>query len=207
MNESKDGLTRYRTALVEYIREQARPVDKFSHQPRLYRLATELSGGQVFDDDVIFAAAWVHDLGVFIGHRPENPAELATWDHVAYVFREGPQVLRRVGFPEEKIARVLEVVRTHLPGTEPTCVEGVLLRDADILEQLGAVGILRTVSKVGRDTRYRTFGDALGTLQENLERLPVKLKLERSREMARDRIEVLRQFLAAAGKETGPIDW
>ena len=60
----------FRTALVEYIRQEAQPVDKFSHQPRLYHLATQIGAGLEYDDDVLFAAAWLHDLGVFYGHRP-----------------------------------------------------------------------------------------------------------------------------------------
>src|SRR5271169_3119145 len=142
----------YREAIADYIRINANPPDKFSHQPRLYRLARMLADNASFDDDVVFAAAWLHDLGVFIGHRPDDPARLAAWDHVAYVFEKGPMLLKQFGFPEEKIPTVLEVIRTHLPSAEPTIFEGVLLRDADLLEQLGAVAILRTVSKVGRDT-------------------------------------------------------
>src|SRR5580765_6910980 len=131
----------YRQALIEYIREQAQPPEKFSHQPRLYRLATELAGEERYDDDVLFAAAWLHDLGVFIGHRPEDPAALAKWDNVVYAVQKAPQVLAECGFPEEKIATVVEVIRTHLPSGKPTTFEGILMRDADILEQLGAVGI------------------------------------------------------------------
>src|SRR5438128_2537096 len=57
----------YRSAIAEYIRVQAKPPDKFSHQPRLYTLACALAEGKPFDDDVLYAAAWLHDLGVFIG--------------------------------------------------------------------------------------------------------------------------------------------
>jgi uncharacterized protein len=63
--------------MVAYIREQAKPVDKFSHQERLYALTREIGAGQTYDDDVVFAAVWMHDLGVFIGHRPEDLAALA----------------------------------------------------------------------------------------------------------------------------------
>src|SRR5580765_7557215 len=125
----------YREALVEYIREQAKPPDKFSHQPRLYRLATELAGGDRYDDDVLFAAAWLHDLGVFIGHRPEDPVALEKWNNVTYAVRKAPALLKRFGFPAKKIPSVLETIRTHLPSVKPTSFEGTLLRDADILEQ------------------------------------------------------------------------
>src|SRR5437763_16954277 len=73
------NLPAYRQAIANYIRTHANPPDKLSHQPRLYHLAKQLAGGQPFDDDVLYAAAWLHDLGVFIGHRPEDPAELAKW--------------------------------------------------------------------------------------------------------------------------------
>ena len=36
----------YREAIAEYIRANAKPPDKFSHQPRLYRLAVRLAKGE-----------------------------------------------------------------------------------------------------------------------------------------------------------------
>jgi uncharacterized protein len=192
---------------MDYIRAQARPPDKFSHQPRLYRLAARLAEGRAFDDDVLFAAAWLHDLGVFVGHRPEDPARLAAWDHVAYALKEVSSLLRKFGFPAEKIPAVLEVIRTHLPSTTPTTLEGVLMRDADILEQLGAIGILRTVSKIGRDTRFVRFADALRVLGRNADDLPAKLQLESARRLAGPRLKVLRQFLEAASAEADGVEF
>ena len=191
----------FRAAIVEYIRAQAKPPDKFSHQPRLYALARSLGRGERFDDDVLFAAAWFHDLGVFIGHRPEEPLALARWNNVAYAIERAPRLLRDLGFPEEKIPAVLEVIRTHLPSEAPSSFEGTLLRDADILEQLGAVGILRTVSKVGRDTRFIFFEDALKVLRRNADELPARLRLEAARELALPRVKALRDFLEAASAE------
>ena len=191
----------YRDAIIDYIRAQAQPSDKFSHQARLYRLATRLAEGRPYDDDVLYAAAWLHDLGVFRGHRPEDPAALAAWDHVAYATSRVPSILRQLGFPETKIAAAVEAIRTHLPSGKPTAFEGTLLRDADILEQLGAVGILRTVSKVGRDTRFVRYADAVRVLRRNLEQLPAQLELASARRLAQPRVEFLKVFLAAAETE------
>jgi uncharacterized protein len=193
----------YRTRIAEYIRVQAQPPDKFSHQPRLYQLAKRITEGEPYDDDVLFAAAWLHDLGVFIGHRPEDPAALAAWDHIEYATRRVPDILKQLGFPHEKIPAVVEAIRTHLPASTPTTHEGALLREADILEQLGAVTILRTVSKVGRDTRFIRHGDAVKVLRKNLEQLPSMLKLEAARRLAAPRIQILQAFLAAVDAETG----
>jgi len=191
----------FRPALVEYIRAQVKPVDKFSHQPRLYELTREIGTGQRYDDDVVFAAVWLHDLGVFVGHRPEDPADLAAWDCVAYAMHQTPEILARFGFPPGKIPAVVETIRTHQPQENPSTIEGIIVRDADILEQLGAVTILRTVCKIGRDTRFTTFPDALHVLQRNAETLPGQLKLPRARELAEPRLHVLRAFLAAAERE------
>jgi len=191
----------YRQVIADYIRANAKPTDKFSHQPRLYQLATQLAENQPFDDDVLHAAAWMHDIGVFIGHRPEDDAALAAWDHIAYAVKEVPKLLQQFGFPTEKIPAVIEVIRTHLPSTKPTSFEGTLLRDADILEQLGAVGILRTVSKVGRDTRFARFSDALRILRRNAEQWPAQLQLASARRLAKPRVKILKSFLEAAEAE------
>jgi len=191
----------FRPAIVAYIREQARPVDKFSHQPRLYELTRAVGAGQNYDDDVVFAAVWLHDLGVFTGHRPESPAALAAWDCVVYAMKQAPEILARFGFPAGKIPDVVEAIRTHQPQENPTHPEGIILRDADILEQLGATGILRTVCKTGRDTRFQTFPDALRVLQTNADTLAGRLQLPVSRQLARPRLQALRDFLAAAEAE------
>jgi uncharacterized protein len=193
----------WRTAVIEYIRREALPVDKYGHQPRLYALTRAIGEGMSYDDDVVFAAAWMHDLGVFIGHRPEDPVALAAWDNVAYAIEQTPPLLTGFGFPSEKIPAVIEAIRTHQPQMDPESVEGTIVRDADILEQLGAVSILRAVSKVGRDTRYATFSAVVPTLRKALETLPPLLRLESARALAVPRVRMLKEFLAAVDAEAG----
>lgn len=190
-----------RSAIAEYIRAEAQPPDKWSHQPRLYHIATRIADDLAYDDDVVYAAAWLHDIGVFVGHRPEERAALEHWDNVAYALELVPALLTGWGFPHARIPAVLDAIRTHLPWQQPTTVEGVILRDADILEQLGAIGIMRIVSKVGRDTRYPTFTDALRQLQRNVDQLPDRLALPAAQRLAEPRIQYLRAFLAAAVDE------
>jgi uncharacterized protein len=134
----------FRQKIEQYIRREASPTYKYSHQPRLYALTQEIAAGSVpplvYDDDVIFAAAYLHDLGVFLGHRPQSPAALEAWDNVAYASRQASSLLISFDFPSEKVAAVVACISEHLPQTEPHTLEATLLRDADILEQLGAVG-------------------------------------------------------------------
>lgn len=195
----------FRRAIADYVRAEAKPPDKYSHQPRLYQLARTLAQGQTFDDDVLYAAAWLHDIGVFIGHRPEDPVQLAEWDNVSYAVARAPDLLKSFDFPTAKIPAVQEAIRTHQPSGNPTSIEGVVLRDADILDQLGAVGICRTLSKVGRDTRYPTFADAVRVLRRTADELPGQLRLPLSKQLGQERSEFIRSFLDALTMEAGVL--
>jgi uncharacterized protein len=191
----------FRAAIATLIEREAKPVDKFGHQPRLYALTREIGANSSYDDDIVYAAAWLHDIGVFIGNRPADPEELRHWDHVSYACERVPGILDHAGFPREKIPAVLDAIRTHQPHDDPATIEATILRDADILEQLGAIGILRNVSKVGRDTRFARFSDILPVLKKSLNDLPGKIRLDRTRELAAEKIRLLSAFLEAAEKE------
>jgi uncharacterized protein len=205
LSEPKDAAAagyNFRETLAEYVSSQALPVDKLGHQPRVYALTRLVGEGLSYDDDVVYAAAWLHDLGVFIGHRPEDPGQLAAWDNVSYAMKQAPAVLLRCGFPTTKVAQVVEAIRTHQPHLSPAALEGTILRDADILEQLGSIGILRVAAKIGRDTRYPRFTEAAAALRKNLVELPAKLHLETAKALARPRIALLAAFLQELDRET-----
>jgi uncharacterized protein len=203
MKDSRE-MADFRSFIEAYIATEARPVEKFGHQPRLYGLAVEIGQGLAFDDDVLFAAAWLHDLGVFYGHRPEDPEQLAGWDNVEYAAKRAPAVLAEAGFPAPKVEAVIRAIRTHQPSADPDTMEGTILRDADILEQLGAISVLRTACKVGRDTRFPTFTQVAASLRQAVTKLPPLLRTETSRILAEPRVLALEAFLAALEREAKP---
>ena len=108
-------------------------------------------------------------------------------------------------FPAEKVDAVVEAIRTHQPAAHPTTIEGIILRDADILEQLGAIGILRTVCKIGRDTRFPTFTAAAESLRKAL-RLFLHRFVSRLDSRAGEfrEIQVLDAFLRELEEESQP---
>ena len=200
------GASGWRKQVAEFLYREAHPPHKYGHQPRLYALTQVIAARSPelrYDDDVVYAAAFLHDLGVFVGHRPENPAQLASWDHVAYVCAKAPGLLAQFGFPAEKLNSVLTAIREHQPQDEPTTPEAILLRDADILEQLGVIGLLRTASKIGIDNRFHLFADVERSLRRALAELPGRLRLPAARELAEPRRAVLTSLLAALKDEAG----
>ena len=193
----------WRGSVIDYIRAEARPEDKFGHQPRLYALACRIGEGLGYDDDVVFAAAWMHDLGVFLGHRPQNPQELARWNHVPYTIAKSRELLTSWGFPQGKLEAVAEAIVTHQPSDHPTRIEAVLVHDADILEQLGAVGALRALVKIGRDTRYPTYTSVMPVLRTAVSKLPSLLHLNSAKLLATERVRALQDLIAAIEAEAG----
>lgn len=202
--ETQEG---WRGAIVRRIRIEALPPEKFSHQARLYALTQQIAASftEPVDDDVLFGATWVHDLGVFLGHRPSEPEALKRWDSTAYTVAHAGEVLRECGFPEEKIAAAVECIRTHEAHGEPTTTEGTILRDADLLEQLGAVAVMRTVAKIAQDTRFITFADAARSLDKALATVPQQIRLEKTKQLAEPRIAALRSFLDSLQQESGGL--
>jgi uncharacterized protein len=193
----------YRLKLQQYLEVNANPQHKYGHQPRLYTLARQIGEGLHYDDDIVYAAAFLHDLGVFIGHRPEDEATLKGWDHVSYATAKAPAILTEAGFPTEKIPAVLEVIRTHQPQDTPATIEAKIARDADILEQLGAIGITRTLAKLGSDSRFHTFTDALNVLKKHLQTLPAELHLEASKALAHPKLQIMQAFINSLEQEGG----
>jgi uncharacterized protein len=147
----------------------------------------------------------MHDLGVFVSHRPSDPVQLASWDHVPYTVARTRELLPAWGFPIEKLDDVEQAIRTHQPKDDPEIIEAILLRDADILEQLGSIGAIRTFTKVGRDTRYQNFSSVLPVLRAALDGLPGKLRLAASQDMAGPRIEALRMFISSLEREANGL--
>ena len=197
----------WRVALVERMRVEAQPPEKFSHQARLYALARSLADAvaEPVDDDVLFGAAWVHDLGVFLGHRPTDAEQLQHWDSTAYTVSHAGGVLLDCGFPAEKIPAAIECIRTHEAHGSPTTHEGVILRDADLLEQLGTVAVMRTTAKIAQDTRFVVFADAAAALRRALDSVPGQVRLPAAKAMAEPRVASLRAFLDALDAESGGL--
>ncbi len=198
----------WRESVVAYIRAEAQPVDKFGHQPRLYVLATKIGQGMKYDDDILFAAAWMHDLGVFLGHRPKDLSKLESWDHVPYTIQRSRELLTGWGFPLAKLDGVADAIQNHQSKDQPVTIEATLLRDADMLEQLGAIGAMRTVVKVGRDSRYPTFSSIVPVLHHAVNHLPGEMRLTSSMGLAEGRVKTLRAFIAAIEEEAGDaLSW
>ena len=173
-----------------------------AHSVRDYDVAKWIAATDhlTYDDDVLFAAAYLHDIAGF------PPWEKAGIDHQDRGADLMDSVLTGFGFPAEKIGKVKDAIRTHMPDRAPgAAVESQLLHDADGLDWLGAIGIARDMSIVDANGGKPDYGWALNRLRDDSAKVPGLLVTKAGKREAERRLAVTRAFLKDLEGETrGP---
>jgi len=100
------------------------------------------------DKDILIAVAMLHDLGYISDDSP---------NHAESSIQFAKALLPKVKFPRHKITSVVACIKHHdfVPGregwTEKVPMECHVLRDADAIESLGCLGLIRYASWGGRN--------------------------------------------------------
>jgi uncharacterized protein len=112
------------------------------HLARVYRWALRLAGEAGAGEDLCGAAALVHDLAFVPKDSPDRP--LGGERSAAAAL----SVLAAAGYDAADTGTIAAAVRTSSwsRGLAPANAVGVVLQDADRLDALGAVGLMRTVA-------------------------------------------------------------
>jgi uncharacterized protein len=130
--------------------EQARswypddPVHGFDHVRRVVRLASQIAQAEGADLEIVQAAALLHDAQD--RRQPQAANQRAAHHHASADF--AAELLAAEGWPEDRIAAVQHCIRTHRfrdNSEPPGSLEAKILFDADKLDAIGAVGVIRAV--------------------------------------------------------------
>lgn len=173
------------------------PAWGWQHSERNYRIALELAQGDGLhvDTDVLFAAAFLHDMSAFM------PCEDAKLEHGECAARQSGAILKAAGFPMEKLPAVQAAERGHMyyssPGTQP---EAIVLHDADSLDFLGDIGAARMLSLTGENAE--SFAHAVKALRSFVHDIPPRLITKTAQKMGAQRAAELERFLDALQAET-----
>ena len=171
-----------------------------AHCKRDYLVSVELAkaDGINADRDVLFAAAFLHDMGGF----PEFAKPGV--DHAARSAEICDTVLIPAGFPEKKIAAVRSAISTHsyYCPTPPATPEAIVLHDADTLDFLGMVSIARILSITERDAAAKDLAGAVKTLEALLAGAPNSLVGRTAKAIGEARAAEMRDALARLKAET-----
>ncbi|OPZ23462.1 MAG: putative hydrolase [bacterium ADurb.BinA186] len=122
------------------------------HVKRVRDLAIHLSQGEAADTDVILAACYLHDVG---GDAELNDPSGNT-DHAVESAKIAKPFLEKLKIPQSKIDHILDCILSHRYRTEhkPKTLEAMIVFDADKLETVGAIGVARAFSWVGKNQAY-----------------------------------------------------
>lgn len=162
-----------------------------NHARRIIKMVEIIGKGQDYNKEVIWVAAHLHDWGA------SSPWFKEGVDHAVRSKQVASQILPLLGLPAEFIQQVEECIEMHHTAGNHRCTEAVLLSDADALDFLGIVGVLRDFAKKPKDLK-----NAISTVRKRMSQLPGQLRLERSRAIAEVRLQEMNWLLDRFEEET-----
>jgi len=181
-----------------------------THVQRVYNLGMRLAEEEHADVDVVKASVLLHD----VARAMEDEGKIV--DHAVESARMAKKILDEVGFPREKIAKVVHCIEAHRfkKGIRTLSLEAQILQDADRLDILGAIGIARVFARGGWSNmplydpevppKRKYDGKSLSSINHVYEKiLKVKdtINTERAKRIAEERHGFVVQFLDRFLKE------
>ncbi len=137
------------------------PAHDLEHVRRVAATAARLAGAEEADLEVVLPAAWLHDCVVMPKDSPMRSRASTFAAQVATDF------LRTISYPEQFLQDIHHAISAHSfsSGIGPKTLEAMVVRDADFLDALGAIGIARCL----------TLGTTMGQrLYDPAEPIPAK---------------------------------
>lgn len=177
------------------------------HFRRVYHTAKQIAIDEPTSVDplVILAAAYFHDVVSLPKNHPDNKMSSR------YAAVKTREILQELNFPSEKIDSICHAIEAHSFSAqiEPETLEAKIIQDADRMESLGALGVMRTFyvsGRIGREpfdsndlhAKNRPLDDkrfGLDHFYAKLLKLPELLQTEGGRRIANTRTPFLRFFM------------
>lgn len=200
---------------VKPLYPTADPAHDFSHVQRVIancQAIHALDGGEW---EIIVAAALLHDIVNLPKNHP-NRKEAS-----ALSARAAREYLRE-DFSEEERERICSAILEHSFSLRraPGSIEAAILQDADRLDALGAIGVMRTIAtgaKMGSafykledpfaQSREPEEGNVVDHFYIKLLKLGEGMNTPTGRRLAHERVEYMRDFLKRLSTEIGLIAW
>lgn len=186
-----------REAYAYAVANVKHPAWGLAHAERDLRLALDLAAQDrlAVDPDVLFAAAYLHDLGGLPGFEQEG------MDHAVRSAQLAEPLLKGWGFPMAKFPLVEATILGHVyyGKDAPTAAEARVFHDADLLDFLGAMGVARLLAATGEAP---TMAPNLAAARKFAVELPGKLLTEAARAQAPARVAEMQAFFKAFDAES-----
>ncbi|MFA4960377.1 MAG: HD domain-containing protein [Candidatus Pacearchaeota archaeon] len=118
----------------------------FDHSERVLRNAIKISEGENVDIDIVKTSAILHDIA---RHKEKEGTNVCHAEEGAKIAEE---VLRELNFPNNKIPQVVHAIKVHRysKGLKAETREAEILQDADRLDALGSIILVRMISAASK---------------------------------------------------------
>jgi len=193
--------TAWRQQLYSFLLENgAHPAWGMAHAERNFQTALLLARkeGIEMDEDTLFAAAYLHDIGALPQYfKPEA-------DHAVRSAELAEPLLAKWGFPMKKWPRTKAIILGHnYLDPAPAARDALAFRDADILDFLGSIGAARMLALTeDRDGVKGALAAPVAALKAFAAGLPDKCTLPSAISIAALRRQELQQFLSTLDQES-----
>ena len=169
---------------VARLTEEYGGVWGINHTRRLLQLMAVIGEGRTYDSEALWLAAHLHDWGAYVPWAQKGVDHALRSTQVAETF------LSERDCETEMKALVLECIALHHQGGADRSLEATLIRDADCLDFLGVVGVLRDFSKNPKDMRK-----AYEQVKQRSQTVPAMLSLDKAKAMAGERVKQMDELL------------
>jgi uncharacterized protein len=158
-----------------------------AHAKRLLELVRQISAGMPYDSQVMDLAAYVHDWGAFPKYIQKDVEHAIRSRQVAET-----ELISYLNLAPEQRDILLETIELHdyRDMRPPRSNEALLLREADMLEFLGMMGMAREFARGPKNVEicYKRILSRRNGIQG-------RFTLPRAQEIARIRLERMEQCL------------
>ena len=170
---------------------------KLSHVRRVLKLISLIGGGLAYDKTAVTLATYLHDWGAYPRFAQPGVEHALRSRQVAETM-----ILPRMDLPETTVAIILETIEYHdYRDFRPvTSTEALLLREADFLDFLGVIGLVREYGR-GPKNLISAYKTVLG----RREKIQDRFTLPRAQQIAAVRLARLAQCLEWLQEES--FDW
>jgi|SRR6056297_2261176 len=197
---------------VKYLLEEGEGCHDWDHTERVYNLAIHIGKIEDADLEILGIAALLHDIG-----RPEEDRLKRKVCHaeIGAVMAEG--ILKQYCLETEKIEKIKHCIERHRfsKGKPPESREAKILYDADKLDNIGAIGILRAANYSGtyrarthnpevnyEDVRpYSKEDTAYQHYHMKLKKIKDKLFTDEAKRIAEERHKFMEDFFLRVNRE------
>lgn len=203
-----DWVEEFKAILTRYDSSAAHDI---GHMVRVAKWAEVFADAEGADTNVVFPAAWLHDL-IDVPKDSPDRSKASLFSAEAAI-----KELAVIGYPEQYHDGIFHAIHAHSFSAGVPCetIEAMVVQDADRLEALGCIGMIRTFSvggSLGRKLfhaddplcRNRVPDDASYSVDHffvKLFKLPDMLHTKAAKEEAQKRVDFMHRFLTELERE------